>query len=264
MRIRSESPMRQFVIPGVGPVSGIKFFHNGAVWYTTRSGWLEHQPETSLSPGGYMASAVDVKEIEIDTPKRARVENLNRSDNFYLKNGDGYALYIYMRPPGEPLRVQTRAGELDVSFAQRYLLPLRAILRDGTAVPSVVCLSHTGETVLTAFGECVQKMQRQLELDGIELGSSDVASILHRYHLQRLFPVTNVLYDENEGFSYPNLTDEQLAKLLAERVIYRVPSSSTVPRNVFGFVHSFKQQHGSGWFLKLTTVLGITPDRVRM
>jgi len=118
-------------------ISAFVFYFDGKIQLEVQCGWLEHASESS-------AYLIDTTRLEIgDAPKRAKVENLERKDNFYIRDAEHYRrnekrykLYLHVQVDdlGEYL---TYESEQSKTFYRAYLVPLAATLRGNGSTPSV-------------------------------------------------------------------------------------------------------------------------------
>lgn len=121
-------------------VTRIIIYGNGEKLYTTGQGYFE---ESQISKNGKISTTYDGRPERVilsSEPKQARKENLNRTDNYYLKYSGGYnswengiALYIHeseiqVQPAGEYIQFETH-GETNYTNAVKLTFTHGAIMR---------------------------------------------------------------------------------------------------------------------------------------
>lgn len=184
---RKNSFFRPLFLNSNKEISKFIFYSNGKINFKTNSGWLEHKRQ-------------DVQEMEIETPVKAIKENLNRKDNYYIKDNSEslrwkqnpcYNLYIYLKVK-EHSETINYTGTQSIDFEKVYSIPITGYIPDYSKENRpLIKIDQVEMTVHSRFeqtklGNKIQKLSKDFEkVIGSHVSIYDLEKLLENYNITK-------------------------------------------------------------------------------
>lgn len=183
-----------------GEIEGYRIYSEGKILYSTNRSYLE---KNSINDEGKIESFKNyrIDSFIIETPNRSTKLNLNRSDNFYIKEKIKYSmnekskvLYIHvsnisLESIGEVIGMQTKdetnfinAYKLNFKYGYKY-----SNYREKTIIEENECIvtdDHFSRKEESDFRiRCSEIAENLKKKEGLDLNYYDIEKILNHYNI---------------------------------------------------------------------------------